>query len=145
MKSIASAHWEGGLKDGKGTISASGGAFSNAPYSFVRRFEGGSTGTTPEELIAAAHASCFSMALAAALEKNGTPSTSIETTASATLEKVGDAMTITTMQLNTVGVVPNVDDATFQRLAAATKDGCIVSRALKGNMEFKLTATLRSA
>jgi osmotically inducible protein OsmC len=85
------------------------------------------------------------MALAAALEKNGTPSTSIETTASATLEKVGDAMSITTMQLNTVGVVPNIDDATFQQLATATKDGCIVSRALKGNMEFQLTATLRPA
>jgi osmotically inducible protein OsmC len=85
------------------------------------------------------------MALASALEKNGTPPTSIETTASATLEKVGDAFSITTMQLNTVGVVPNVDDATFQQLATATKDGCIVSRALKGNMEFKLTATLRSA
>jgi len=138
----ANAKWEGGLKGGRGNYSVASGLAGQ--YSFSSRFESGG-GSTPEELIAAAHASCFSMALAAALEKNGTPSTSIETTASATLEKVGDAMTITTMQLNTVGIVPNIDDATFQRLASATKDGCIVSRALKGNMEFKLTATLRSA
>jgi len=138
----ANAKWEGGLKGGRGSYSVASGLAGQ--YSFSSRFESGS-GSTPEELIAAAHASCFSMALAAALEKNGTPSTSIETTASATLEKVGDQMTITTMQLNTVGVVPNIDDATFQRFATATKDGCIVSRALKGNMEFKLVATLRSA
>jgi len=138
----ASAKWEGGLKGGRGSFSVASGIAGQ--YSFSSRFESGE-GSTPEELIAAAHASCFSMALASALEKNGTPSTSIETTASATLEKVGDQMTITTMQLNTVGVVPNIDDATFQRLATATKDGCIVSRALKAIPEMKLTATLRSA
>ena len=93
----ANAKWEGGLKGGRGSYSVASGLAGQ--YSFSSRFESGG-GSTPEELIAAAHASCFSMALAAALEKNGTPSTSIETTASATLEKVGDAMTITTMQLN---------------------------------------------
>src|SRR4051812_12656835 len=108
----AKAKWEGGLKGGRGNYSVASGLAGQ--YSFSSRFESGG-GSTPEELIAAAHASCFSMALAAALEKNGTPSTSIETNASATLEKVGDAMSITTMQLNTVGVVPNLDDETFQR------------------------------
>jgi len=113
-------------------------------YSFSSRFESGQ-GSTPEELLAAAEASCFSMALAAALEKNGTPSTSIATTANCTLEKVGDQFAITKMQLTVVGVVPNVDDATFQRLATATKDGCIVSRALKGNMEMQMNATLQAS
>jgi osmotically inducible protein OsmC len=85
------------------------------------------------------------MALAAALEKNGTPSTSVATTANATLEKVGDAFSITRMDLTVNAVVPNVDDPTFQRFANATKDGCIVARALKGNMEMKMVATLQKA
>ena len=137
----ASAKWEGGLKDGKGSYSGATGL--GGQYNFTSRFEQG-TGSNPEELLAAAEASCFSMALASALEKNGTPPTSIETTAQATLEKVDDNFSITKMQLDVRGTVPNVDDATFQRLARETGDGCIVSRALRGSMDIQVVATLTS-
>ena len=138
----ASAKWEGGLKGGRGRFSGQTGLESQ--YNFSSRFEEG-TGSNPEELLAAAQAACFSMALASALEKNGTPPTSIATTAQATLEKVADGFSITKMHLDVKGTVPNVDDATFQRLATATKDGCIVSRALKGGMDIQMTAVLQPA
>jgi len=138
----ASAKWEGGLKGGRGSYSGASGGLGGQ-YNFGSRFEAG-TGSNPEELLAAAEASCFSMALSSSLEKNGTPPTSIETTAHCTLEKVGDKFSITKMQLETRGNVPNIDDATFQRFAAETADGCIVSRALKGSVEIKVTATLTS-
>jgi lipoyl-dependent peroxiredoxin len=138
----ANAKWEGGLKGGRGTFAGGGGI--GGQYSFSSRFESGQ-GSTPEELLAAAYATCYSMALASALEKNGTPSTSIATTANCTLEKVGEQFAITKMELTVVGIVPSVDEATFQRLATATKDGCIVARALKGNMEMQMNATLQAA
>jgi lipoyl-dependent peroxiredoxin len=137
----ASAKWEGGLKGGRGSFSGATGL--GGQYNFTSRFEEG-TGSNPEELLAAAEASCFSMALASALEKNGTPPTSIETTAQATLEKVGDKFSITKMHLDVRGKVPNVDQATFQRFASETSEGCIVSRALKGNMDIQVTAALTS-
>ena len=138
----ANAKWDGGLKTGRGDFSVSNGL--GGEFSFGSRFES-ATGSNPEELLAAAYASCFSMALAAALEKNGTPSTSIATTAKATLEKVGDAFSITRVELTVNGIVPNVDDPTFQKFATATKDGCIIARALKGNMELQMVATLKNA
>jgi osmotically inducible protein OsmC len=138
----ASAKWEGGLKAGHGTYSGANGL--GGRYDFGSRFENG-PGSNPEELLAAAHAACFSMAFSGNLEKNGTPPTSVSTTAKCTVERVGEGFTITRMQLDVTGVVPNIDDATFQKLAAAAKDGCPVSRALKGNLDVQLTAKLQSA
>lgn len=125
----ASATWNGGLKGGNGKYSGESGI--GGAYSFGSRFENAG-GSNPEELLAAAEAACYSMALSGALEKNGTPATSVETTAACTVEKVGDKMTITRMELRVKGRVPNVDAATFTRLANETKEGCPVSRALAG-------------
>ena len=135
----ASAKWEGGLKGGKGSFSGESGL--GGAYSFGSRFESGG-GTNPEELLAAADAACYSMALSAALEKNGTVPRSVETKAACTLEKVGEGFSITTMKLDVTASVPGLDDATFQKLAEQTKEGCIVSRVLKGNLKFELTARL---
>src|ERR1700688_873582 len=122
MQRKASAIWKGGLKDGKGVVSASSGVLSNTPYSFATRFEN-TPGTNPEELIAAAHAACFSMALSAQLgNANLTPS-SIETSAALTLEKLDSGWTITAIHLDVVGHVPNADDAAFQKAAADAKAG----------------------
>src|SRR6185437_2725741 len=118
----ATAVWEGGLKTGKGTFKAESGSIGGQ-YNFSSRFESGE-GSNPEELLAAAEASCFSMALGAGLEKNGTPATSIQTTAKCTIDKVGEGFGITKMQLDVRASVPKVDDATFQRIAKETKDGC---------------------
>jgi osmotically inducible protein OsmC len=135
----ASAKWEGGLKGGKGSFSGQTGL--SGQYNFSSRFENGA-GSNPEELLAAAEAACYSMALSLGLEKNGTTATLVETKAACTIEKVGDGFTITKMQLDVRAQVPNLDDATFQQIAAATKEGCPVSRALKGNVDIQLTATL---
>lgn len=136
----ASAKWEGGLKGGRGTYAGAQGSSLGGQYNFSSRFEEGS-GSNPEELLAAAEASCFSMALAAGLEKNGTPATRVETNAKCTVEKVGDGFTITTMKLDVKVAAPNIDDGKFQEIAKATKDGCPVSRALKG-VDIQLTASL---
>lgn len=138
-KRNANARWEQGLKDGKGKMSFGSGAFEGA-YSFSSRFEEG-TGTNPEELIAAAHAGCFSMALSGALEKEGFRPKSVETKATAILEKQDAGFTITTMELNTVAEVPGIEDAKFQEIADGAKANCPVSRALKG-VNIKLDATL---
>jgi len=135
----AQAKWEGGLKDGRGSFKGQTGL--GGQYNFSSRFAEG-TGSNPEELLAAAEAACFSMALSAALEGNGTPATSVETTAKCTGEKVGDGFSITRMMVETRGTVPNIDNETFQKIAAATKDGCPVSKALKGNVDLQLVATL---
>ncbi len=136
----ASAVWEGDLKSGKGSFSGEGGAIGGS-YSFSR-FADQSEGTNPEELLAAAEAACFSMALSGGLGKNGTPPTRVETDAHCTVEKVGEGFKITTMKLVTRATVPGLDDATFQRIASATKDGCPVSSALKGNVDIQLDARL---
>jgi len=138
--SRASAVWEGKLKDGKGSFKAASGAFSGN-YSFRTRFEG-APGSTPEELIAAAHAACYSMALSAGLEQAGTPATRVETTAACTIDKAGAGFKITTMDLSVRAKVPGIDAARFQQAAQAAKDGCPVSGALKGNVQVKLDARL---
>jgi osmotically inducible protein OsmC len=138
--STASAVWEGGLKGGKGNYTAGSGAFKGN-YSFTTRFEG-TRGSTPEELIAAAHAGCFSMALSADLEKAGTPATRISTQAACTIEPVDGKPTVSKMRLEVRGKVPGIDQAAFQKAAAAAKDNCPVSRALKNNVAIELDAKL---
>ena len=135
----ASAKWEGGLKGGRGSFSGATGLAGQ--YNFSSRFENGQ-GSNPEELLAAAEAACYSMALSGGLEKNGTPPTSIDTTAHCTVERVNEAWTITKIQLDVRAAVPNIDGATFQRIATESKTGCPVSRALKGNVDVQLTASL---
>jgi len=126
----ANATWEGGLKGGKGSFKGESGAINGA-YSFGSRFESG-TGSNPEELLAAAEAACFSMALAGALERAGTPSTKIETKAACTVEKQDAGFGITTMKLTVRASVPGVDKAAFQKAVQDTKTGCPVSKALTG-------------
>jgi osmotically inducible protein OsmC len=138
--SSAEAVWEGVLRSGRGHFKAKSGAFEG-DYSFATRFEG-SRGTNPEELIAAAHAACLSMALSAGLEKGGTHATRIRTTASCTVDKVGDGFKITRMRLEVRGKVPGVDQAGFSKAAEAAKQGCPVSTALKGNVQMELDAKL---
>ena len=136
----AEAVWEGVLRSGKGHFKAGSGAFEG-DYSFATRFEN-ARGTNPEELIAAAHAACLSMALSAELEKNRTPATRIRTNAACTVEKVGDGFKITRMRLEVRGTVPGVDQAAFAKAAEAAKNGCPVSTALRGNVQFDLDAKL---
>jgi len=131
--------WKGGLKDGRGTVSTSSGVLSNVPYNFAMRFEN-ETGTNPEELIAAAHAACFSMALSLFLGNAGMTAESINTTASVTLEKVGDAFTVTASHLDTTVRIPNADKAKFQEAAEGAKAGCPISRLL--NTKITLDAKL---
>jgi lipoyl-dependent peroxiredoxin len=140
--SQASAVWEGKLKDGKGNFRAASGAFSG-PYSFATRFEG-AKGTNPEELIAAAHAACLSMALSAGLEKAGKPVTRVETTAACTMDMVDGAPKITRMALTVRGKVPGLDQAGFQKAAEEAKRGCPVSKALAGIPQITLDAKLES-
>ena len=122
----ATAQWQGGLKGGKGSFKGQTGL--GGSYSFGSRFQN-ETGSNPEELLAAAEAACFSMALSGGLEKEGFPPTSVETQAACTVEKVGEGFKITTMKLIVTAVVPGLDDAKFQSIAAATKEGCPVSSA----------------
>ena len=124
----ASAVWNGGLKGGNGSFKGESGM--SGAYSFGSRFENAG-GSNPEELLAAAEAACFSMALSGALERNGTPPTKVETSGACTIEKVGDAFTITRIVLTVNASVPKVDKATFERIAQETKVNCPVSRALK--------------
>lgn len=141
MKRTASAEWQGELKGGKGTISTGSGLLSNAQYSFSTRFENG-VGTNPEELIAAAHAGCFSMALSAQLANAGLKPESIKTDATVTMEKQDAGFAITAVHLNVVAKVPGADQAAFEKAAQAAKEGCPVSKVLKANitMDAKLEA-----
>lgn len=134
-----SAVWEGTLKEGKGNLKLGSGAFEGA-YSFASRFEEG-TGTNPEELLGAAEAACFSMALSVGLEKAGFKANRISTSASVKLEKVGEAFKITTIDLTTEADVPQIEEAKFQETAEQTKKNCPVSVALSGT-EIRLTARL---
>jgi len=136
----ASAVWEKGLKDGKGSFKGESNSISGN-YSFGSRFEN-AAGSNPEELLAAAEAACFSMALALGLEQNGTPAEKVETSAACTIEKVAEGFKITTMSLVVHAKVAGLDTAKFQQIAEATKDGCPVSKALKGNVNLTLSATL---
>jgi osmotically inducible protein OsmC len=138
-KRTASAVWEGTLREGSGRVKLGSGAFEGN-YSFSSRFEEG-VGTNPEELIGAAHAGCFSMALAAGLTKSGHNPTRISTDASVSLEKVGEGFKITTIELNTEGEVPGIDENTFLEHAETAKKNCPVSQALAG-ADIKLNARL---
>ena len=138
--STSSAVWEGGLRNGRGQFKAGSGAFGG-DYTFATRFES-AKGTNPEELIAAAHAACLSMALSAGLEAAKTPAKRISTTAACTVEKVGDGFRITRMRLEVRGEVPGLDQAGFQAAAEKAKEGCPVSLALKGNVQMELDARL---
>lgn len=135
----ANAVWEGGLKDGKGKMKLGSGAYEGA-YSFASRFESGA-GTNPEELIAAAHAGCFSMALSAGLGKSGFSPKRIQTSAKAYLEKVGEGFKITKIELQTEAEIPGIDQQKFMEHAEGAKKGCPVSQALAGT-EIVLNAKL---
>jgi lipoyl-dependent peroxiredoxin len=139
MPAKGNAEWQGDLRSGAGTFTA--GDSISGEYSFKSRFEDG-PGANPEQLIAAAHAACFSMALSAALGDAGTPVESVKTDATVTLRFVDGAPTITSIALSTVGRVPGIDEATFQSAAEEAKRGCPVSRALAGVPEVTLQASL---
>lgn len=133
MQRKGSAVWKGGLKDGKGTVSTQSGALKDLQYSFSTRFENG-VGTNPEELIAAAHAGCFSMALSAQLGEAGMTAESIETTATVTLEKTDAGFTVTKSHLDTTVRIPGADRAKFETAANNAKAGCPISRLLKAEI-----------
>jgi osmotically inducible protein OsmC len=135
----ASAVWKGSLKEGKGTISSDSGVLANTQYSFSTRFEDGK-GTNPEELIAAAHAGCFTMALSGQLGGAGITPESLETTASLTMEKLDAGWTITKVHLDVTGRIPGNDAAAFEKAAQGAKAGCPISRLLKA--EVTMTARL---
>jgi len=136
----AEAEWKGSLAEGSGRLKVGSGAFEG-PYSFKSRFEEGQSATNPEELIGAAHAGCFTMALTAQLSRAQTPPARIHTNARVTLAKVGDAFAITRIELETDAQVPGIDDAAFQKLAQDAKQNCPVSKALAGT-DIHLTAKL---
>jgi osmotically inducible protein OsmC len=129
MKRSASAVWKGGLQSGKGTVSTESGVLSNTPYTFKMRFEN-EKGTNPEELVAAAHAACFSMALSLFLGEAGMTADSIETKASVTLDRVEGGFAVTSSHLETSVKIPNADQAAFQKAAETAKSGCPISRLL---------------
>jgi len=133
MERKASAVWKGGLKEGKGEFSVPSGVFSHLPYSFKTRFED-APGTNPEELIAAAHASCFSMALSAQLGAANLTPESINTTANLKMEKQDSGWAITAIHLDVSAKITNADDAAFQKAAQDAKAGCPVSKVLKANI-----------
>jgi osmotically inducible protein OsmC len=143
MDRKANAHWQGGLKDGKGRISTDSGVLKDAQYSFGTRFENG-IGTNPEELIAAAHAGCFTMALSAELGKAGLNPESLDTTAAVTFERKDEKPTVTKIHLRTEARVPGADQARFDQAAQAAKAGCPISRLFQGNTEITLDARLVS-
>jgi osmotically inducible protein OsmC len=135
----AHARWQGDLKSGKGTMKLGSGAWEG-PYHFASRFESGE-GTNPEELIGAAHAGCFSMALTAGLNKAGFQPRQVHTKAQVHLEKVGEGFAITAIDLDTEADVPGIDEATFQKHAEGAKTGCPISKAL-GGVQIRLNARL---
>ena len=136
-----SAKWQGGIKDGKGAISTKSGALSDYPYGFASRFEG-KPGTNPEELIGAAHAGCFTMALSSELGKAELKPESLETTAAVTFEVVDGKPTITRIKLTTRAKVPGAEKAAFDTAADNAKKGCPISRLFQGNTEITLDAQL---
>ncbi len=136
MKRKGSAVWQGGLKDGKGTVSTDSGVLSNVPYSFSRRFEE-EKGTNPEELIAAAHASCFAMATSGQLGAAGITAQNISATATVTLEKVGDGFSVTTSHLQVTIKAPGADRAAVQKAANNAKAGCPISKLLTATITME--------
>lgn len=140
MSTFGSAVWSGGLKDGNGSISTKSGALKYHPYGFAARFEDGKNGTNPEELIGAAHAGCFTMALSNILGEANLKAEKMETKADVTLTKQADGFAITKVHLTLKAKIPGADNAKFQELAAKAKAGCPVSKLLKA--EITLDASL---
>jgi len=139
----ARAKWNGDLATGSGEVSAvSSGKFSSLPVSWGARTEAPQGKTSPEELLAAAHASCFAMALSAGLAKGGTPPKTLEVTSTVTFDKVGADWTVVSSDLQVTGVVPGLDAAGFAKAAEGAKDGCPISRALKNNVKLSVKSTL---
>ncbi len=138
MKRNGSAEWQGGLKDGKGTVSTESGVLNHAQYSFTTRFENGQ-GTNPEELIAAAHAGCFSMAFSAQLEKEGLNVESIKTTATVSLEKSDEGFSISSIHLQVTARIPNASHDVFNKAAKNAKEGCPVSKLMKATITMDAT------
>ncbi|VXC75662.1 osmotically inducible, stress-inducible membrane protein [Pseudomonas sp. 9AZ] len=141
MKKTASAHWQGGIKDGKGTISTQSGALKSAPYGFNTRFED-QPGTNPEELLGAAHAGCFSMALSKELGEAGMTAERIDTQAEVTLDKADGGFSITAVHLTLKARIPGADRAAFEKAVETAKNGCPVSKVL--NADITLEAVLDS-
>jgi osmotically inducible protein OsmC len=141
MQRKASAVWQGGLKDGKGSISTDSGVLKQTQYSFSTRFENG-VGTNPEELLAAAHAGCFTMALSAQLGNAGMTASRLETTATISLEKLPDGFAITKSHLDLVAHIPGADKAKFDTAVKAAETGCPVSKLFKA--EISVNARLQS-
>ena len=141
MKKKASAIWRGSLKEGTGTISTETGALKDAPYGFKARFEGGK-GTNPEELVGAAHAGCFSMALSGQLGAAGMTAESISTTSTVTLDKVDGGFAVTTVHLDVTVRIPGADQAAFETAAKNAKEGCPISKLL--NAEITMDAKLEA-
>jgi osmotically inducible protein OsmC len=139
MKRSGSAVWSGGLKDGRGSLSAESGVLAGVPYNFSKRFEN-EKGTNPEELVAAAHAACFSMALSLSLGEAGMTADSIETTATVSLEQVGGGFAVTASHLDTKVKIPNANRAAFDKAVETAKTGCPISKLLnaKITMDAKL-------
>ncbi len=138
----AHASWNGDLMSGSGTVSTGSGAVGSVPLTWKARAEDASAGSSPEELIAAAHAACFSMALSHGLAQAGSPATSLETDATATFDRTDAGFRITKIALSVRGDVPGVDDAAFKEAAEGAKANCPVSKALEGNVEITLDASL---
>jgi osmotically inducible protein OsmC len=139
----ATVTWTGSLAEGSGTVSAgSSGLFTDLPVSWASRTEAVDGRTSPEELLAAAHASCFAMALSGALARAGTPPEHVHVSATVTFDKVGESWTVTRSQLEVVGTVPGMDEAAFDAAAQGARDGCPISRALAGNVELIVASTL---
>jgi lipoyl-dependent peroxiredoxin len=142
VERTASAEWQGDLMGGSGTVSTESGAVGDARIKWSSRAEEADENTSPEELIAAAHASCVLMALANGLAKGGTPAERLESEARATFDKVGDGFRMTTMQIEVRGHVDGLDEDGFRQAAEEAKENCPVSQALKGNVEVNLDAAL---
>ena len=142
----ATVTWDGTLAEGTGTVSAaSSELFTDLPVSWASRTEAVDGRTSPEELLAAAHASCFAMALSGGLVRGGTPGDHVHVSATVTFDKVGDVWSVTRSEIDVVAVVPGLDEAGFEAAAQAAKDGCPISRALSGNVEVSVTAALEDA
>ena len=139
----ATVTWNGTLLEGEGTVSAgSSELFTDLPVSWPSRTEGPGGQTSPEELLAAAHAACFAMALSGGLARAGTPPDHVHISATVTFDKVGDAWTVTRSELDVVGTVPGLDEAAFAAAAEEARMNCPISRALAGNVEMTVDATL---
>jgi len=143
LRSRASATWDGDLAKGSGSVSgASSGKFKDLPVSWAARTEAHGDRTSPEELLAAAHASCFAMALSADLGRAGTPPTHLEVNAAVTFDRVAEKWTVVSSELEVRGTVPGADAAAFTKAAEGAKENCPISRALKGNVRLSVSATL---